>query len=111
MTFKLLGALFAVAEAVKISSTPGQLFDLSRFNIELPINNNGRITVVRQPKLANYTDNYFYTNEDNDAMIMFAPENAVKTKGGAGPRTELAEPLEYFTFNGTHKMSYVTTIL
>ena len=31
-------------------------------------------------------------------MVMFVPENGVVTGNGAGPRTELTEPNDYFTF-------------
>lgn len=41
---------------------------------------------------------------------MFVPENGILTGKGAGPRTELTEPNDYFTFDGVHKMSYVTHI-
>ena len=44
-------------------------------------------------------------------MVMFVPENGVVTGNGAGPRTELTEPNDYFTFSGTHHMSYVTRVL
>ncbi len=42
---------------------------------------------------------------------MFVPENGDRTDNGAGPRTELSEPKNYFTFSGTHKMSYVTRVM
>lgn len=93
------------------SVTPGDLFNLENFSLQLPIDNNGGITTIKQPKLDSYDSTYFYVNSGGDSMVLFAPENGAMTDNGSGPRTELTEPNNFFTFSGKHKMSYITTIL
>lgn len=72
---------------------------------------NSGIEKVEQPELLSYTSEYFYTSEyDTSEVVFWAPENGGVTDNGSGPRTELTEPKNYFTFSGTHKMSFTTAV-
>jgi len=92
---------------------PGKVLDLSDFdNLQLPLDNGkGGMTEIKHPELDTYTSDYFYTNPyDTSQVVFWTPENGVVSGNGAGPRTELSESNNYFTFSGTHKMSYTMQV-
>lgn len=109
MAANILLVLVSILLTTSYAVTPGTLFDLSDFSLQLPVNDDGGITTIKQPKLRTFTDpTYFHV--DGDSVVMFVPENGVLTDNGSGPRTELTEPREFFTFSGVHHMSYVTKV-
>ena len=120
MSLKFLTALLVGALAVDTNNTlgatpisnsaPGEIYDLRPFVLQLPFSDGDGIAIIKQPAVNTYSDHYFHVNDANNAIVMFVPENGVKTGNGAGPRTELTEPTEYFTFSGTHVMSYTTRV-
>ena len=67
----VIHVLFVRAAAV--SSTPGALFDLSDFSLQLPFTDGNGITIIKQPKLASYSDDFFHSNNANDAMVIISP--------------------------------------
>lgn len=92
---------------------PGEVLDLSTFDaLQIPLDNgSGGMTQIKHPKLDTYTSEYFYTNPSDVSQVVFwAPENGVVSGNGAGPRTELTEANNYFTFSGKHKMKYTMQV-
>lgn len=111
-TLLLLLAVSSTGFSTRLTVTPATLFNLpDYFSLQLPITDGDGITTIKQPKLKTYTDStYFFMDDGDSEVVMFAPENGVLTDNGSGPRTELTEPREFFTFSGVHKMSYVTRV-
>jgi hypothetical protein len=91
---------------------PAKVLNLpDNFRLQIPKDNgSGSITTIKQPELATYSSSYFSTDADGVSVVMWSPENGVVTGNGAGPRTELSEPNDYFTFKGQHTMSFVQQV-
>lgn len=92
---------------------PGKVLDLSAFDsLQIPVDNGGGSFVqIRHPDLDSYTSDYFYTNPyDSTQVVFWAPENGSVSQNGAGPRTELTEDNNRFTFSGTHTMKYTMQV-
>ncbi len=111
----LLGAilLFFGTVICGTAATPGANFDLSRWKITLPIDDfggvTGEATEVKQPLLASYTSEFFYTGTDG-AMVFWCPVAGATTTSATAPRTELRELISgtdatvNWTLNGTHTL-------
>jgi hypothetical protein len=90
---------------------PGGNFDLSRWKITLPIDDfgglTGEATEIKQPILASYTSEFFYTGTDG-AMVFWCPVVGATTANATAPRTELRELISgtdataNWSLNGTH---------
>ncbi len=90
---------------------PGSNFDLSRWKITLPIDDfgglTGEATEIKQPILASYSSQFFYTGTDG-AMVFWCPVVGATTANATAPRTELRELISgtdstvNWTVNGTH---------
>lgn len=106
--FALLASTAVVAAAL---APPGQLFNLSNWDLQLPVSNgNGGVVVISQPALASYTSEYFYTNaSDGNSMTFWAPINGAHTSGSSYPRSELRELID-FNYSGTHILSVNMTV-
>ena len=92
---------------------PGEVLDLSTFDaLQIPLDNgSGGMTQIKHPELDTYSSEYFYTNPyDVSQVVFWAPENGVVSGNGAGPRTELTEDNNYFTFSGKHVMKYTMQV-
>ena len=106
-TAVLAGILCAAAQQ---PPPPGALFDLSTFNLQLPVSNgNGGVVIVKQPDLATYSSQYFYTNATDNSMTFFAPVNGATTSGSKYPRSELRQ-LPNFDFTGHHVLNVTMTV-
>jgi hypothetical protein len=105
----LLICFFLVNSVASSIPPPGKVLDLSTFDaLQIPVDDGkGGMTQIRHPKLDTYTSDYFYTNpQDTTEVVFWAPENGVVSGNGAGPRTELTEENNLFTFSGIHTMKY-----
>lgn len=102
----LVYAALAWASPAKLLNLPGQ------FQLQIPKSDgNGGITTIKHPDLDSYSSSFFYTDSDGASVVMWAPENSAITGNGSGPRTELTEPKDFFTFKGTHSMSFTQQVL
>jgi hypothetical protein len=109
----LLGAVLLLFGATGRGATtaPGANFDLSRWKITLPIDDfggtTGEATEIKQPILASYTSQFFYTGTDG-AMVFWCPVIGATTTSATAPRTELRELISgtdatvNWTVAGTH---------
>eukprot|EP00128_Syssomonas_multiformis_P018265 Colp12_sorted_trinity150504_noHs@12897 len=89
---------------------PGQIYDLRTWTLQIPVDKGtGSIKQIKQPELATYSSEYFYTDSDKGAIFR-APSDGLVTGNGAGPRTELTENHE-FTFSGIHTLNITQQVL
>ncbi|HXC02605.1 MAG TPA: polysaccharide lyase family 7 protein, partial [Opitutaceae bacterium] len=86
-----ISATFASSGGLNPNVPPGQNFNLSNWELDLPTGSSGNINIITQPQLATYTDAYFYTDPNDGAMTFFCPENGVHTTNSSFPRSELRE--------------------
>jgi alginate lyase len=87
-------AATAVAPALSATVAPGGNFDLSRWELQLPIGSPGSPTTISPAKLEGsngFTDQYFFTNTTDGSMSFWDPENGVKTPNSNFARSELRE--------------------
>jgi hypothetical protein len=99
-----ISATFTSSGGLNPNLPPGQNFDLSNWELQLPIGSAGSPTTITQPQLATFTDAYFYTDKTDGAMTFFTPENGVHTANSNFPRSELRElkPGGDWPLTGTH---------
>ncbi len=74
-------------------SLPSQVLNLTNWKITLPEPVGQQIspTEIKQPQLANYTDQWFKVTPQKDGVIFRAPVNGAHTSGSSYPRSELRE--------------------
>jgi hypothetical protein len=89
-----IGPATAAAPALDPHVAPGGNFDLSRWQLQLPIGSAGSPTTIPPAQLegANgFQDSYFFTNTTDGSMSFWDPENGVTTPNSNFPRSELRE--------------------
>lgn len=88
---------------------PGDVLDLSPFDaLQIPVDNGrGGFVQIKHPELDTYSSEYMHTDEwDTSKVVFWAPINGAVSDNGSGPRTELTEDNNYFTFSGKHTMKF-----
>ena len=73
------------------SSVPADHFDLSHWNITLPLddNNDGKVDIVKTADIQTYSHpDYFFVTEEGD-MVFTAPNKATTTPNSSNTRSEL----------------------
>ncbi len=95
------------------SLAPGGNFDLTLWELQLPIGSAGAPTTILPAQLtgaSGFQDSYFYTDTTDGAMTFWDPENGVTTPNSNYSRSELREmtssgaAANWFS-PGTHKLS------
>jgi hypothetical protein len=95
------------------SVAPGGNFDLSLWELQLPVGSPGSPTTILPSQLEGpngFQDSYFYTASSDGAMTFWDPENGVTTPNSSFARSELREmdssgsPANWFA-PGTHTLS------
>lgn len=84
----------AASPALNPGVAPGGNFDLSRWELQLPIGSPGSPTTIPPSQLEGsngFQDSYFYTNSSDGSMSFWDPENGVKTPNSNYARSELRE--------------------
>jgi len=111
------GILAAETETVALrgsvtASPPGALFDLSHWQLQLPVASGSGVQTISNPALKTYTSKYFYTGSDG-SMTFWAPQDGAKTSGSLYPRSELREVAAGgdWTLKGNHQMNVTAKIL
>lgn len=73
---------------------PGGNFDLSLWELQLPVCSSGSVTVIPPAQLVGsggFQDTYFYSDPSDGAMVLMDPTTGCTTSGSLHPRTELRE--------------------
>ncbi len=85
--------------------SPGGNFDLSGWQLQLPIGSTGSPTFISGSQLAGptgFTDIYFYTDKTDGAMTFMDPTTGDTTSGSLHPRSELREVTNGWPTTGTN---------
>jgi hypothetical protein len=107
-------SLVLLAAAVVALPSPGQLFNLSDYILQLPVGPQGNTMTVKN--LSTYSSEYFYTATDS-SIAMWAPVTGNTSSGSLYPRTELRDVsfnqngVGDWTLNGTHKLNVTMTVM
>lgn len=107
----LFAFMFSIfCNAQKTNKAPGSVFDLSGFNLQLPLAKANSIQQILDPELKTYSSDYFYLVQNPDAIILTCHSYGAHTKGSHYPRTELRDKNEW-NFVGEHMMSVQLAVL
>jgi hypothetical protein len=109
----LIGGAGVAAAALNPGVSPGGNFDLSKWQLQLPIGSPGAPTTISPSQLkgaSGFHDAYFQTSTTDGAMTFWCPENGVHTANSNFPRSELREMTASgsgaaWSIPGTHKLS------
>ena len=99
--------------ALDPSVAPGGNFNLSVWELQLPIGSAGSPTTIPPSQLkgaGGFQDSYFYTDSGDGSMTFWDPENGVTTPNSKYPRSELREmnsngSAASWSIPGTHKLT------
>lgn len=114
--------LVALREAILAKETttyvaPGTKFDLSNWQLQLPIASGSGVKQVQGSALKTFASANFYLDSTTNAMTFWAPENGAHTSGSLYPRSELRELAPGFpngdwkAATGTHEMNVTLKVL
>lgn len=106
--FTVIFSVFSNAQTT--IKAPGSVFDLSGFNLQLPLAKGNSIQQILDPELKTYSSDYFYLSQNPDAIILTCHSDGAHTKGSHYPRTELRDKIEW-NFIGEHSMSIQLAVL
>ncbi len=84
----------AVSPHLSTTVAPGGNFNLSVWELQLPIGSTGSPTTISPSQLEGsngFQDKYFFTNTTDGSMSFFDPEKGVTTANSKFPRSELRE--------------------
>ena len=110
----VLAALTAATPALRTDVAPGGNFDLSVWELQLPIGSPGSPTTIPPSELEGadgYTNPaYFWTDKNDGSMTFWDPESGVTTPNSSYPRSELREmnpdgSAADWALPGTHTLS------
>ena len=73
------------------SKLPGQVLDLTNWNLTLPTGAPGKPDTVQQPALASYSGPFFQVDPGRGGVVFTADAGGVTTKNSGYPRSELRE--------------------
>jgi len=98
------------AESLQNVQAPAKQFDLSHFNLQLPIPNKNSITQIQGNELNDYASQYFYLDPTNKGMVFFVPSDGATTHNSHYPRTELRDQHEW-NFTEQHTLTATLAVL
>ena len=101
----------AGAAAAAAPPPPGALFNISRFDLQLPVaGSGGGVEIIKAPAINSYTSKYFYTDPADNQMTFFCPLDGAHTSGSNYPRSELRENPNY-DLTGFHRLNATLTVV
>ena len=103
----------AATPRLSTAVAPGGNFDLSHWELQLPIGSKGSPSTISPAQLEGnngFQDKYFFTNTTDGSMSFWDPENGVTTPNSHYARSELREmntdgTTAAWSIPGTHKLS------
>lgn len=98
------------------SQAPGQLLDLTNWNLTLPSGSPGKPDTVQQPALATYSSPFFQVDAGRHGVVFTSDAGGVTTKGSSYPRSELRETkgdrlAEWSNRTGTHTLEVRQSVI
>lgn len=110
-TWQRLLPLFHMVALVK-PSEPGQLLDLSKFKLQLPVGNGkGGVVEILPEELKTYSSPFFFVDDGSKAATFWCPVNGNHTTHSKYPRTELRELIEWSASNsGAHTLNATAAV-
>ncbi|WP_278353273.1 polysaccharide lyase family 7 protein [Chryseobacterium gleum] len=108
-TVFLLFPVLSSAQKNTYSKVPHQ-FDLSRFDLQLPIPKNNSITIIKGSDIEQFSSDNFYFSPQDSSIRFFCSSNGKTTQGSHFPRTELRQIKEW-NFENQHSLRVKMAVL
>ena len=89
---------------------PSDQFDLAGFNLQLPIQKNNSITIIKGSEIQRFSSENFYFSLEDNSIRFFCSSNGPTTQGSHYPRTELRQSEEWH-FEHTHNLQVKMAVL
>lgn len=86
---------------------PGKIFDLSTWELDLPVKSGSSVEIISNSQLeSGYTSKYFFLSPDN-SMTFMCPITGAHTPNSTFPRSELREvlPSGDWSLSGSHTLT------
>ncbi|MBV8327671.1 polysaccharide lyase family 7 protein [Chryseobacterium sp.] len=91
-------------------SVPQNIFDLRGFNLQLPVEKNNSITIIKGDKIAGFSSENFYFSPKDNSIRLFCSSDGKPTQGSHYPRTELRQINEWH-FENSHSLHVKMAVL
>ncbi|WP_312513861.1 polysaccharide lyase family 7 protein [Chryseobacterium culicis] len=109
-TLFLWCSVFVSAQNNGFDKVPQSQFNLSPFDLQLPIPKNNSIVIIQGPEVQNFASKNFYFWPQDKSIRFFCSSDGQPTKGSHYPRTELREKNEWH-FENKHTLKVRMAVL
>ncbi|AZA83917.1 hypothetical protein C1637_13175 [Chryseobacterium lactis] len=92
------------------STVPADKFNLNAFNLQLPVEKNNSITIIKGAQIANFSSENFYFSPQDNSIRFFCTSDGKTTQGSHYPRTELRQTDEWH-FDKQHILQVKMAVL
>ncbi|WP_185248581.1 polysaccharide lyase family 7 protein [Chryseobacterium bernardetii] len=106
----LMCPVFSMAQKSTYAKVPRSLFDLSGFNLQLPLSKNNSIVIIKGSDIADFSSENFYFSPQDKSIRFFCSSDGQTTQGSHYPRTELRQINEWH-FENSHSLKVKMTVL
>jgi hypothetical protein len=98
------------AQKSSYATAPQTQFDLTGFNLQLPIPKNNSITIIKGPEIAQFSSPNFYYSKEDKSIRFYCSSDGMATKGSHYPRTELRQADDWH-FENQHQLHVKMAVL
>ncbi|UKB81902.1 polysaccharide lyase family 7 protein [Chryseobacterium sp. MEBOG06] len=92
------------------AKAPQAQFDLTGFNLQLPVPKNNSIAIIKGSEIAQFSSENFYYSSEDKSIRFFCSSDGQATKGSHYPRTELRQTDEWH-FENKHTLHVKMSVL
>lgn len=89
---------------------PQSKFNLTEFNLQLPVEKNNSITLIKGSDIADFSSENFYFSPQDNSIHFFCSSDGKATQGSHYPRTELRQIKEWH-FEKRHHLQVKMAVL
>lgn len=102
--------VFSLAQQNTYAKVSQSQFDLSGFDLQLPLPKNNSIVIIKGPEISNFSSENFYYHSQDKSIRFFCSSNGQATQGSHYPRTELRQIKEWY-FENKHNLQVRMSVL
>ncbi len=100
---------FCFAQKINMP-VPQSRFNLTEFNLQLPIEKNNSVAIIKGPDIAEFSSENFYFSPEDNSIRFFCSSDGKATQGSHYPRTELRQ-IEEWHFENQHSLQVKMAVL
>lgn len=105
----ILSSVFLHAQKT-YEPVPHSQFNLTGFNLQLPVPKNNSITIIKGSELAQFSSENFYYSTGDKSIRFFCSSDGKATQGSHYPRTELRQVNDWH-FENSHSLQVKMAVL